>query len=290
MKNKPLASLVTAMTVFGTTGIVSSQISLPSGFIAFSRSITALVFLMIITFVSKHSLSVNSIKANRYKLLISGAALGINWVMLFEAIKHTGVAVATVCYYLAPIIVIAISPFVFKEIISVNMILCITVAVIGIVFVTGVFDVVSIINPIGVIFGIAAAVCYAVCVIVNKSMIEISPLDRTIVQFAVAVVILFLYTFSFEKVYLESLSFSNIILLVVLGLVHTGIAYVLYFYALNNLPSQTVSLFSYIDPVVAVILSGLMLGEAMSVFQIIGSVLVIFSTLIFEIKNKKVGS
>ena len=290
MKNKPLASLVTAMTVFGTTGIVSSRISLPSGFIAFSRSITALVFLLIITFVSKHSLSVNSIKANRYKLLISGAALGINWVMLFEAIKHTGVAVATVCYYLAPIIVIAISPFVFKEIISVNMILCITVAVIGIVFVTGVFDVVSIINPIGVIFGIAAAVCYAVCVIVNKSMIEISPLDRTIVQFAVAAVILLLYTCSFEKVYSESLSFSNIILLVVLGLVHTGIAYILYFYALNNLPSQTVSLFSYIDPVVAVILSGLMLGEAMSVFQIIGSVLVIFSTLIFEIKNKKVGN
>lgn len=290
MKNKPLASLVTAMTVFGTTGIVSSRISLPSGFIAFSRSITALVFLLIITFVSKHSLSVNSIKANRYKLLISGAALGINWVMLFEAIKHTGVAVATVCYYLAPIIVIAISPFVFKEIISVNMILCITVAVIGIVFVTGVFDVVSIINPIGVIFGIAAAVCYAVCVIVNKSMIEISPLDRTIVQFAVAAVILLLYTCSFEKVYSESLSFTNIILLVVLGLVHTGIAYILYFYALNNLPSQTVSLFSYIDPVVAVILSGLMLGEALSVFQIIGSVLVIFSTLIFEIKNKKVGS
>lgn len=290
MKNKPLASLVTAMTVFGTTGIVSSRISLPSGFIAFSRSITALVFLLIITFVSKHSLSVNSIKANRYKLLISGAALGINWVMLFEAIKHTGVAVATVCYYLAPIIVIAISPFVFKEIISVNMILCITVAVIGIVFVTGVFDVVSIINPIGVIFGIAAAVCYAVCVIVNKSMIEISPLDRTIVQFAVAAVILLLYTFSFEKIYSESLSFTNIILLVVLGLVHTGIAYILYFYALNNLPSQTVSLFSYIDPVIAVILSGLMLGEAMSVFQIIGSVLVIFSTLIFEIKNKKVGN
>ena len=290
MKNKPLASLVTAMTVFGTTGIVSSRISLPSGFIAFSRSITALVFLLIITFVSKHSLSVNSIKANRYKLLISGAALGINWVMLFEAIKHTGVAVATVCYYLAPIIVIAISPFVFKEIISVNMILCITVAVIGIVFVTGVFDVVSIINPIGVIFGIAAAVCYAVCVIVNKSMIEISPLDRTIVQFAVAAVILLLYTCSFEKVYSESLSFTNIILLVVLGLVHTGIAYILYFYALNNLPSQTVSLFSYIDPVVAVILSGLMLGEALSVFQIIGSVLVIFSTLIFEIKNKKVGN
>ena len=290
MKNKPLASLVTAMTVFGTTGIVSSRISLPSGFIAFSRSITALVFLLIITFVSKHSLSVNSIKANRYKLLISGAALGINWVMLFEAIKHTGVAVATVCYYLAPIIVIAISPLVFKEIISVNMILCITVAVIGIVFVTGVFDVVSIINPMGVIFGIAAAVCYAVCVIVNKSMIEISPLDKTIVQFAVAAVILLLYTFSFEKVYSESLSFTNIILLVVLGLVHTGIAYILYFYALNNLPSQTVSLFSYIDPVVAVILSGLMLGEAMSVFQIIGSVLVIFSTLIFEIKNKKVGS
>lgn len=290
MKNKPLASLVTAMTVFGTTGIISSRISLPSGFIAFSRSITALVFLLIITFVSKHSLSVNSIRANRYKLLISGAALGINWVMLFEAIKHTGVAVATVCYYLAPIIVIAISPFVFKEIISVNMILCITVAVIGIVFVTGVFDVVSIINPMGVIFGIAAAVCYAVCVIVNKSMIEISPLDRTIVQFAVAAVILLLYTFSFEKVYSESLSFMNIILLVVLGLVHTGIAYILYFYALNNLPSQTVSLFSYIDPVVAVILSGLMLGEAMSVFQIIGSVLVIFSTLIFEIKNKKVGS
>ena len=290
MKNKPLASLVTAMTVFGTTGIVSSRISLPSGSIAFSRSITALVFLLIITFVSKHSLSVNSIKANRYKLLISGAALGINWVMLFEAIKHTGVAVATVCYYLAPIIVIAISPLVFKEIISVNMILCITVAVIGIVFVTGVFDVVSIINPMGVIFGIAAAVCYAVCVIVNKSMIEISPLDKTIVQFAVAAVILLLYTFSFEKVYSESLSFTNIILLVVLGLVHTGIAYILYFYALNNLPSQTVSLFSYIDPVVAVILSGLMLGEAMSVFQIIGSVLVIFSTLIFEIKNKKVGS
>ena len=290
MKNKPLASLVTAMTVFGTTGIVSSRISLPSGFIAFSRSITALVFLLIITFVSKHSLSVNSIKANRYKLLISGAALGINWVMLFEAIKHTGVAVATVCYYLAPIIVIAISPLVFKEIISVNMILCITVAVIGIVFVTGVFDVVSIINPMGVIFGIAAAVCYAVCVIVNKSMIEISPLDKTIVQFAVAAVILLLYTCSFEKVYSESLSFTNIILLVVLGLVHTGIAYILYFYALNNLPSQTVSLFSYIDPVVAVILSGLMLGEAMSVFQIIGSVLVIFSTLIFEIKNKKVGS
>lgn len=288
-KNRSKISLITAMLIFSSIGIFRKYIPLNSGVIAFVRGFIGALFLAVFALITKKKPDFSAIKKNALILCISGAFIGFNWILLFEAYNYTSVAVATLCYYMAPVFVILASPFVFGEKLTVKNIICVAGAVIGMVFVSGVFnsEKITFSEMRGVFLGLGAAVLYACVVLINKKIEGIEAQDRTTLQLLSASVVLLPYVLFFEGLpKLSEMTPVVLVLLIFVGIVHTGVAYALYFGSMKNIEARTVALFSYIDPVVAIILSALILTESMGVLSIIGTVMVLGFTLVNELPEK----
>ncbi len=283
-KNSAKMNVILSMFIYGTIGIFVNYIPLPSATVSMFRGVIGAPFLLIILLLKKSKISWNAIKENLIRLCLLGTMLGFNWIFLFESYRYTSVATATLCYYLAPIFIVAMSPFVFKEKMTLKKVACIIVALIGMVFVSGVAE--NGIPPIteikGIILGIGAAVLYAGIVINNKKLHNISAYDRTIAQLVISAIVLLPYNLLNGNMNNISFTPTTLILLAIVGIVHTGISYFLYFGSMDKLEAQTLAILSYIDPVVAIILSILVLKEPMSVFDIVGGVLILGSAMISE--------
>ena len=279
--------LMTAMFIFGTIGIFVRNIPLPSSVIALARGIIGTLFLIIFTRIKKIRISYEEIKNNLVILCLSGMLIGIHWIFLFEAYHHTTVAVATLCYYLAPVFVIIASPFVLKEKLSLKQGVCVAVALVGMIFVSGIFKRESMGNfqITGVLFGLGAAVIYATVIILNKHLKQISSYAMTIMQLGIAVAVLTPYTLLTQNMRELTFSFMTIILLGVVGIVNMGITYGLYFSGIKELKAHTIAIFSYIDPIVAIFLSIIILREKPDIFTIIGGALILGSTLASELSS-----
>ena len=282
------ASLILAMVIFGTIGIFRKYIPLPSGIVACARGILGVAFLLVFIKVKKIKMDKSAIKLHLLILLISGGFIGLNWVLLFESYRYTSVAVATLCYYMAPIFVMSVSPFLLKEKLTVKKAICVIVALIGMIFVSGVLDggISDISELKGILFGLGAAALYATVVMMNQKLRAVPTYDKTIMQLGAAAVVLIPYILLVEDLSAVVLTPLIAVMLVIVGVVHTGIAYALYFGSMNGLKAQTVALFSYIDPIVAIILSALFLKEPMTVYSGIGAVLVLGATMISELPEK----
>lgn len=275
-----------AMTIFGSVGLFVRFIPLSSSLIALARAVIGLAFLVAFVLLRREKFSFSAIRKNLPILLLSGAALGFNWILLFEAYRYTTVASATLCYYLAPVFVILLSPILFKERLTPLRIACVLAALCGMVFVSGVLDGGQI--GVGILFGVGAAVLYATVVILNKKLSDVSAYERTIAQFAVSAVFMLPYCLLIGDFSDISLVWYQWLLLVLVGVLHTGIAYALYFGSINKLPSQTVAMLAYIDPVLALVLSFLVLGEPIGIYGIIGAVLILGSMALCEMLERKV--
>lgn len=280
--------LILAMTIFGTIGIFVRYIPLPSSVIACVRGFVGVAFLLLVTFIKKSKISFKDIKKNLLLLVISGAFIGINWILLFEAYRYTTVATATLCYYMAPIFVTIASPFILKEKLTPKKGLCVLTALIGMVFVSGIIGSGSLqINVPGIMCGLGAAFFYACVILLNKHLKDISSYDMTMTQLFVAAVVILPYTLLTAEFSVADLDVKALACLLIVGVIHTGFAYMIYFSSISSLKAQTVAIFSYIDPVIAIILSALFLKEEMGIFGLIGAVLILGSTLLSEINFKK---
>ncbi len=287
--NSAKINVIVSMFIYGTIGIFVKYIPLPSAFISMIRGAVGAPFLLLILFCRRSKISWASVRANLWRLCLLGTMLGLNWIFLFEAYRYTSVATATLCYYLAPIFIVAVSPFVFKEKMTLKKVLCITVALLGMVLVSGVAE--NGIPPIdelkGVLLGVGAAILYAAIVVNNKKLRDISAYDRTIAQLLISAIVLLPYNFFVGN--LNGLTFTpvTVILLAVLGTVHTGLSYYLYFGAMDKLGSQTLAILSYIDPALAIILSALVLREAVGIFDTVGAVLILGAAVASEYTQGK---
>ena len=281
--------MLLAMFIFGTIGLFVKFIPLPSSVIAMARGIVGAIFLMTFITVKKQKLDKAAIKANLLKLCLSGIFLGFNWILLFEAYRYTTVATATLCYYLAPVIVILVSPLVLKEALTWKKLLCVFAALVGMVFVSGVLDAGFSGGKeyTGILFGLGAACVYACIVITNKKIHDISAYDTTIMQLAIAGVLLIPYVLLTQDISALELTGKAVALLAVVCIVHTGVAYALYFGSMQKLKGQTVALLSYIDPIVAILLSALILKEPLGIDGAIGAFLVLGATLVSEFVDTK---
>lgn len=287
-RNKSRWMLISSMLIFGTIGVFRRYIPLPSSVLAMARGWIGMAFLLVVVRLKGQKLDRKAIGRNVPCLLASGIAMGFNWILLFEAYRYTSVATATLCYYMAPIFVILVSPLLLKEELSRKKMFCVAVAVTGMVLVSGVtkagFRGAG--EWTGVLLGLGAAVLYASVVLLNKFIREIDVYDKTIVQLGTAAVVLLPYTLlteDFGQITFEPLAVG---LLLVVGILHTGIAYALYFGCMKHLPGQTVALFSYIDPVCAILLSALLLRETMGTAEGIGAVLVLCAALVSELPER----
>lgn len=276
--------LVLSMIIFGTIGIFRRYIELPSGFLAMSRGFIGTAYLVIFVLATKKGISRESIKKNALPLILSGAFIGFNWILLFEAYNYTSVAVATLCYYMAPMIVIAVSPVILKEKLSGKKIVCVLVALVGMVLVSGVTGMESfkLSEMKGVLLGLGAAQLYATVVLMNKKIKDIGPYDKTIVQLASAGAVMLVYTLLVENVSKSDFSLVAVIMLVIVGVVHTGVAYAWYFGSMKSISAQTVALFSYLDPIIAIVLSAVILREDVGAMEAVGAVMVLGAAVMAE--------
>lgn len=273
---------ISAMLIFGTLGIFISQINLPSSVIAMLRAVIGTVSIGIFMIVKKQKPDLQNIKKNLRYLLISGVALGFNWILLFEAYRYTTIPVATLCYYMAPVFVIILSPLVLKEKLTPTMAICSSVAIIGAVLISGA-TVGEGQSFKGVLCGLSAAVLYCGIVLTNKFIKNQSATETTFLQLSISGVIMLLYVALTEKISVADFDPKTSALVLVVGIIHTGISYVLYFGSVQRIPAQTAAVFSYIDPVSSILLSALILNQRMTVIQIAGTVLILGATLFNEL-------
>lgn len=282
------ASLTFSMLVFGTIGIFVRYISLPSSVIAMVRGIIGTVFLLIVIFKRGPGIAWQDIRRNLFYLCLSGAFIGINWILLFESYHYTTVATATLCYYMAPVFVTIAAPIVFKERLTQKKVFCISVALAGMILVSGVWNVNITGNGElrGIFYGIGAAVFYASVILLNKKIRDISPYDKTMMQLATASIVLLPYTFLTENLSVMILTPQTLLMLAVVGILHTGISYTLYFGSMKYLEAQTIAIFSFIDPIVAILLSALFLKEPLGIAEIVGAIMVLGAAFISELSEK----
>ena len=277
-------ALILAMTVFGTIGIARRAIPLPSGAVALARAAIGALCLAVFMALTRRRIDLAAIRRSLVPLLLSGACLGFNWVLLFEAYKYTSVATATLCYYMAPIFFVPAAALLFGDKMTLKKTVCVLISLFGMVLVSGILegDGIGEGEGLGILFGLAAAVLYATIVVLNKKTAAVSPFDKTLVQFLTSILVLLPYVLAAETVSTDMLTPSSVLLLLLVGVVHTGISYVLYFGAVPRLPASTVATFSYIDPVLAVLLSILLLHEPMTWQLGIGAVLILGAAFFSE--------
>ena len=292
MKNEQAGAriaLVSSMTIFGTIGIFRKFIPLSSGFLAMSRGFIGAISLVLLMIFWKKQVDIAAIGKKIWLLIISGALIGFNWILLFEAYNYTSVATATLCYYAAPIFVIIASPFILGEKLTAKKIACVLIAALGMVMVSGIFSASfgGLRDLIGVFLGLGAALLYASVVVINKKIGKMPPYEKTAAQLASAAIVILPYVFLAEDISPESFTLTSVFMMIVVGILHTGFAYALYFGSMSSLDAQTVALFSYIDPIVAIILSAVVLKENIGIIGYIGAVLVLGSTLYSELPEKK---
>ena len=280
--------LITSLVIFGTIGIFRRYIPLSSALIAFFRGLIGALSLFLITLLLKKE-KWQRIGAKKFiGLVITGAFIGINWILLFEAFNFTTIAKATLCYYLQPTIVLLTAPIFLKEKLTLKKILCAIAALIGMVLVSGVLRAGGTQSGDfkGVLLALGAACLYAAVIILNKKITDVNIYQKTTIQLFFAGVVLLPYlliTGDFKNLTLNA---NTVILLLIVCIIHTGLAYALYFGSMTALKAQTISLFSYIDPIVAMVVSAVILKEGITWEGIIGAVLIIGSAIVSEYERK----
>ena len=281
VKRKAKLENIAAMLVFGSVGIFVRYIPLASGAIAVARGLIGAGVLLIASLALKKPISWRQIKKNMPLLAISGAAMGLSWLCLFEAYRYTTIALATLIYYMAPVFMILLSPLVLKEKLTPLKVVCVALALLGAILITGAFGgrLGGGNNLLGLIFGTAAALLYVAVVFMNKFVREIRPIDSTFAQLLVAALALLPYMLLTENLRSADLGTQGLVMLLIVSVFHTGIMYQVYFSSIRSLDGQSIAMFSYVDPVTAVLLSALLLKERMGAWEVVGAVLILGSTL-----------
>ena len=286
-KKTTYAQFIMAMVIVGTIGIFRRNISLSSAALAFSRGILGSLSLGAFVKLRGQKIFHGIDRKKLLLLILNGAIIGVNWIFLFEAYRFTTVAVATLCYYLQPTLLILVSPIFFKEKLTGKKLFYALIAFLGMVLVSGVLGGGDTGSLKGVAFGLAAAVLYTMAVVINKITLGVDSYEKTIIQLASAGIVLIPYILMTEDISAVQLDTITIILVLIVGIIHTGLVYFFYFGSMEHMSAQAVAVFSYIDPVVAVIASWAFLGEPLTVPVIIGAVLIIGSAFLSERTNNE---
>ena len=282
----PRWMLIASMSIFGTLGIFVRNIPVSSGELALYRAVLAVLLISVFLLITKQKIPFANMKKELPLLLASGVAIGINWILLFEAYKYTTVSVATLSYYFAPVIVTLVCPILFKEKLTKKQFICFFMSTVGLVLITGLGEVGGGKDFIGILFGLGAAAFYATVILLNKFIRNVEGIHRTLLQFIAAVVTLVPYVLLTGGVTVGGLNGFGWANLLIVGLIHTGVTYCMYFSSLKELPGQKAAILSYIDPLVAVLISVTILGESMTLWQVIGGMLILGFTLWNEISPK----
>ena len=287
MKGK--LEMIIAMLIFGSIGVFVRNIDLPSLEIAFLRATIGGLFLICTGFLIKHKISLKSIRENAMLLVLSGAALGLNWVCLFQAYKYSTVSLATLSYYFTPLFIMVLSPTVLKEKLTKAKVACIVIAMLGLLLILNIGDAqlnTSYNHIKGISYGLLGAALYAGVILMNKFIRDLSGFDTSLIQLNISALVL-LFTILYQgNLDIGGIGLKSGFLILILGILHTGIAYLLYFTAIKQLKGQSIAILSYIDPISALMFSNIFLRETMTSTQIVGGVFILGAAFFSELTSQ----
>jgi len=285
MTNKAVFKYIAALLLFGSNGIVASYISLSSYEIVFTRTLIGALFLVLIFISSKQKVRFWRNKPHFLYLVISGAAMGASWVFLFEAYAQIGVSIATLAYYCGPVIVMILSPIMFKEKITAAKLLGFLAVVLGMFCVNG-QALLQGRASWGLVFGILSAFTYAFMVIFNKKAASITGLENPMWQLITSFITVAVFL-GLKQGFSIHIAPGSLIPILLLGIVNTGIGCYFYFSSIGSLPVQTVAILGYLEPLSALFFSAAFLGESLSFLQLVGAVLILGGAAFGELFRQK---
>lgn len=278
------AAFVASLAIVGTIGVLRRFIPMDSALLAFYRGLIGGLSLLTFVWLSRRGQRIRIPRRSLVLLIVNGGCLGFNWILFFEAFNYTSVSRATLCYYMQPTIVMLLSPLVFGEKLTRRKLACAAVSLIGMVFVSGTVggEATGGSNLKGICLALGAACFYSVIAVMNKKITGVDPYSKTVIQLFAAAVTLIPYILATDAYKGVSYDAGMIFKLLVIGVVYTGLVYVLYFGSMEGMTAQSISTLSYIDPVVAMMVSALILGEGMSVYGMTGAAMIIGAAIISE--------
>ncbi|MNO17520.1 aromatic amino acid exporter [compost metagenome] len=272
-----------SMIIFGAVGVFAKYIDMSSSKIALFLSLIGAAFLLIIFISRKQKISWDIVKKNAVVLFIAGIALSGNWIFLFQAYKETTIANAALSYYFAPVLVIMLSPFVLKERLSLKKVVCIGVALLGLFFILQNSTVETTGNHLlGIGYGLIAASFYAALTITTKFIRGLDGLTITLLQLGLSVILLFPFVMFADGLNFSPLTGKTLILMILLGILHGGVGFYLFFAGMKGLKAQSIAVLSYVDPLTSLLISALIIKEKMTFLQLIGAALLLSSIWIGE--------
>ena len=278
-------SVAVSMAMFGTLSVFVRNIPLSSSALALCRAVMAAVLMGAVLLIRREKIALRELGRELWLLLLSGLALGVNWIMLFQAYRFTTVSIATLSYYAAPAIITAVCPIIFREKMSLMQLLCFLGSTCGVVLIIGASGFGGVGDLTGIFFGLGGAVLYATVVVLNKMMRRVGGMQRTFLQMVVAAITLVPYVSMTGGVEFSILDANAWLNLLIVGFVLTGITYCMYFSAIPRLRGQQSAILSYLDPMVAVVISVTVLQEPITLWQIAGGVLVLGFSLLNELRE-----
>ena len=273
---------VLSMLIFGTNGLLVAHISLPASQIVLLRTLLGGAALTAVVLL-RGGFDRAALRAERGFLLLGGAALGANWVALFEAYRLLNVSLATLIYYAGPMLVLLLSPLLFREKLTGTKIAALCLVAVGLVCISGsiAFGGLSI---SGLLVAVFSALFYASLIVFNKRIVRTPGLQTAAIELDVAFFVVLLYVLL--TVGLPKLQRAELPYIAAIGLINTALAYVLYFSGLQKLPAQSVALISYVDPVSTLLFSALLLHESLTPLQLLGAVLIIGGAVFGELRKR----
>ncbi len=286
MDKKAFIKYISALLLFGLNGIVASHIPLNSYEIVFLRTLIGSILLIILFLIGKGKFHIKTYKKDTAFIILSGIAMRTSWMFLYEPYQQIGVSLSSLLYYCGPVIVMILSPIIFHEKLTAPKLLGFAIVLIGIFLVNG-NEVGNSSNTWGLFCGAMSAVMYFFMVTLNKQSKNISGMENSVIQLVVSFLTVAIFTV-IKQGFIINVPVTAWVWILILGIVNTGIGCYLYFSPLAKLPVQTVAVCGYLEPLSAVVFAALLLGEKMTVIQIVGAVFIIGGAMIGElIKPKK---
>ncbi|MBP5744157.1 MAG: EamA family transporter [Oscillospiraceae bacterium] len=273
---------ILAMLIFGTNGYLVAHLSLQGSQIVLVRTLVGGLLLTALVLL-RGGFDREAVRAEWHDLLLGGVALGLNWVALFSAYRLLNVSLATLIYYAGPMLVLLFSPLLFRETLTPQKIAAVVIVAAGLFCITGSITSAGM-SLTGLLAAVLSALFYASLIIFNKRIVKTGGMQTAALELDVAFVVVLIYVLLTAG--LPRPMKSDIPYLLVIGLVNTGLAYLLYFSGLQKLPGQSVALISYVDPVSALVFSALLLHETMTPLQILGAVLIIGGAVLGELRRR----
>ena len=277
MKNSAVLRYLFALSLYGTIGLFLHFVSYSSEFVVLCRGLFGSLFIYLVLLFRKEKIDKEAVRKNLFMLALSGIALGLNWVFLFAGYRY-GIAISSLCNYMAPIIVVVIMSLFYKERINLKQILCIVMAFAGMLLMLGIFEGNSTVDMRCVLYGSLAAVGFVILVLINRRIRDIPQLEKTLIQLLFSMLAVLPYVY-FNNGFPKLFDLRSTLLVLMLGFLHTGVAYIFYFSSIDTLPAQSIAVLGYLEPVMNLLIGALILHEKIGISGILGALLIILASI-----------